>query len=111
MDIKQNILIKNNYLAKECSIFWSTVLKVNNNDEKKQGGIVVDTKMLNYCVLNGYFKVVKWCRENGARWSTLTCAFAALGGHIDILKWCRENGAPWVEILVLMQQEVVILDY
>ena len=38
------------------------------------------------------FDILKWARENGCRWHTLTCAFAAKNGHFEILKWARENG-------------------
>src|SRR5262245_44960143 len=58
-DIKQNILIKNNYLAKECAVFWSTLLKAKYEEK-----VEIDTKMLNYNASNGYLKVVKWLREN-----------------------------------------------
>jgi hypothetical protein len=39
--------------------------------------------------------MLKWARENGCPWTSLTCAYAAKGGHLEVLKWARENGCPW----------------
>ena len=37
-------------------------------------------------------EVLKWARENGCEWNSLTCSYAAEGGHLDVLQWARENG-------------------
>ena len=42
-------------------------------------------------------QVLKWAREKGCPWNSLTCSRAAKGGHLEVLKWARENGCPWNE--------------
>ena len=44
---------------------------------------------------NGHLEVLKWARENGCDWNSLTCAYAAENGHLEVLKWARENGCDW----------------
>ena len=44
---------------------------------------------------NGHLDVLKWARENGCKWNSLTCAYAAENGHLNVLKWARENGCEW----------------
>ena len=53
---------------------------------------------INICsgaAFGGHLNLLKWARENGCDWDSLTCTAAACNGHMDILKWARENGCDW----------------
>ena len=45
----------------------------------------------------GHLEVLRWAREKGCPWNSLTCSRAARGGHLEVLKWARENGCSWNE--------------
>ena len=46
---------------------------------------------------NGHLDVLKWARENGCKWDSLTCSNAALNGHLYVLKWASENGEEKIQ--------------
>ena len=41
-------------------------------------------------------------RNEDARGTSVTCAYAAAGGHLEMLQWLRANGCPWDEGLAPM---------
>ena len=54
--------------------------------------------------------MLKWARENGCPWDTMTCADAAQYGHLDVLKWAIENGCDYDagEVLEKAQQLIAV---
>jgi hypothetical protein len=44
---------------------------------------------------NGDLEALKWARKHGCPWEAPTCASAALNGRFDILKWARKHKCPW----------------
>ncbi len=45
--------------------------------------------------LKGNLDNMKWLKESGYPWSTLTFDAATLNGKLDNMKWLLENGCPW----------------
>jgi len=43
----------------------------------------------------GDLELLKWCRENGCKWSDFFCYIALEHKQVDILKYAIENGCEW----------------
>ena len=54
-------------------------------------------------VINGWFDLLIWARQNNYDYdfNTYACAYAALNNHLEILKWLVQNGCPWDEKVVI----------
>ena len=48
-----------------------------------------------YAAMRGYFRLLKWARENNHDWNAITCSAAAFNGQLPALKYLHENGCPW----------------
>jgi len=46
---------------------------------------------------SGNTRMLKWLREHGFQWDSLTIANAAGEGHISVLKWAIDNGCAFDE--------------
>ena len=46
----------------------------------------------------GQFEVLKWAREQGYHWSSLTCTYAAGINRFDIVNWARDSGCRWSDL-------------
>src|ERR1700692_754925 len=81
--------------AKSCSFEILKYIHVNNPSYTLNEYLLTD--VIDRLEDIEQFDILKWARENGCHWNTLTCAYAAKNGHFEILKWARENGCPWNE--------------
>src|SRR5580692_11608323 len=43
----------------------------------------------------GSLEVLKWARDEGCSWDSITCTYAAENGHLEVLKWARSEGCEW----------------
>ena len=51
----------------------------------------------------GHLAVLRWAREHGCPWDSITCIYAAMTGRLEVLQWVRDNdatGEVWYENIV-----------
>ena len=79
------------------------VIGLLNNDEalslpyERVVGLLgeVAEHLCEYAAMRGYFRLLKWARENNHDWNAITCSAAAFNGQLPALKYLHENGCPW----------------
>jgi hypothetical protein len=60
----------------------------------REGGCPWDTLTCAAVARRGHLHILQWVRAHGCTWNAWTCAYAAENGHLHILQWAREHGCP-----------------
>ena len=96
-DVQLLLLETLNKLCNVSFIVFANVDKYYYNSVSKYAIKHKITRKLDCSVIasKGYLEILKWARENGCNWDSLTCSFAAENGHLNVLQWARENGCYW----------------
>jgi hypothetical protein len=79
------------------------VIGLLNNDEalslpyERVVGLLgeVAEHLCEYAAMRGYFRLLKWARENNHDWNAIACSAAAFNGQLPALQYLHENGCPW----------------